>query len=162
MKIYHLHQKQFLPVSRQEAWSFFSDPHNLDKITPARLKFRILNIAQDTVIHTGQLISYRIRIMPLVWVNWLTEITAVKEGEYFTDDQRIGPYALWQHQHHFREVSGGVEMTDEVTYALPLGIAGRAVHRIFVRHELAAIFDYRRHVLEKKFRKVNARESIPV
>lgn len=151
MKIYRLRQKQFLPITLQEAWDFFSDPHNLEAITPGRLRFRILSVSRQGRLYPGQLIRYRIRILPLVWVNWLTEITAVKEGEYFIDDQRSGPYALWQHQHHFREVPGGVEMTDEVHYALPFGLPGRWIHAIFVGHEVAAIFAHRRRILEEKF-----------
>lgn len=160
MKIYHLRQKQFLPVSLQDAWDFFSNPRNLDEITPPRLQFRIVNVSEDRGVYAGQFIRYNIRLLPYVWVGWLTEITAARDREYFIDDQRSGPYALWQHRHAFREVPGGVEMSDEVTYALPFGFLGEWVHRIFVRRELDSIFAYRRTVLEKKFSKENQQQSI--
>jgi len=161
MKIYHLTQKQFLPITLGEAWSFFSNPHNLGDITPAGLRFQIKNISLASNIYEGQIIHYTIRILPFVWVTWLTEITKVKHHTYFIDDQRVGPYALWHHQHHFREVDGGVEMLDAVTYAVPFGILGIIAHRVFVRRQLRGIFSHRRNVLEKKFKAdINAKEAI--
>lgn len=161
MKIYHFTQNQFLPISPGEAWTFFSNPHNLGDITPAGLRFQIKNIGLDAGIYEGQMIHYRIRILPFVWVTWLTEITKVKHHAYFIDDQRIGPYALWHHQHHFREVDGGVEMHDAVTYAVPFGFLGTFAHRVFVRGQLRGIFSHRRSVLEKKFKaNLNAKELI--
>ncbi|MGC1243343.1 MAG: SRPBCC family protein [Chryseosolibacter sp.] len=162
MKIYHIKQVQFLPASLDQAWSFFADPGNLNEITPPGLQFSIQFISRKEQIYPGQLIGYRIRILPLIWVTWLTEITAVKAGEYFIDDQRNGPYALWHHQHHFREVPGGVEITDEVNYAIPLGWLGQIVHRLFVGPQLQRIFAYRRRILNERFRMENTQEIITV
>lgn len=154
MKIYHLRQEQLLPINLRECWSFFSDPGNLEAITPPRMKFTIQNISGKG-IYPGQLIRYRITIFSFYQVNWLTEITAVKEQEYFIDDQRIGPYALWYHYHHFREVENGVLMTDEVTYALPFGWLGQWAHALLIGRELNTIFEYRRRVLDARFSKEN-------
>ncbi len=151
MKVYHINQIQFLPVKLEQAWDFFCDPRNLEDITPAAMQFRILNISRPGRIYEGQIIHYKIRILPFVWVNWLTEITKVNAGEYFIDDQRIGPYRLWHHQHHFKEVEGGVEMCDSVAYAIPYGWLGRLAHWLFVGKQLKAIFQYRRSVLERQF-----------
>ena len=162
MKIYRIRQEQFLPIAMKAAWDFFSDPANLEEITPPGMRFRILHTSGQGKMYPGQLIHYRIKILPFVWVTWLTEITQMKTGEYFTDDQRKGPYALWHHQHHFRKVPGGVEMTDEVTYALPFGWLGQWAHGIFVRDQLNGIFDYRRRILEKKFKKQSTLQTVPV
>ena len=85
-------------------------------------------------------------------MHWVTEITQVKENIYFIDEQRFGPYALWHHQHHFKEVPGGVEMTDEVNYAIPFGPLGRLAHFIFVDREVNRIFDHRFKVLDAFFK----------
>jgi ligand-binding SRPBCC domain-containing protein len=85
-------------------------------------------------------------------VNWLTEITQVKESSYFIDDQRFGPYALWHHQHVFKTVNGGIEMVDEVNYALPFGWIGRLAHALFVKRQLKSIFSHRYRILENRFR----------
>jgi penicillin-binding protein 2 len=84
-------------------------------------------------------------------VRWVTEITHVQEPQYFADEQRFGPYALWHHKHHFKSVAGGIEMTDEVDYAIPLGLLGRLAHWIFVGRAVNRIFDHRYTVLEKYF-----------
>lgn len=162
MKTYSIKQVQLLPVTLDEAWDFFSEPLNLNDITPPDMNFRIEFVSRPGKIYAGQLIGYRIRILPWIWVRWLTEITAVKRGEYFIDDQRSGPYALWHHQHHFRTVPGGVEMTDEVNYAVPYGWLGRLANRFFVAPRLRTIFAYRHHILEKKFARTYTQNTIPV
>lgn len=88
----------------------------------------------------------------MITVHWVTEITHVQKPLYFVDEQRFGPYALWHHQHSFKEVDNGVEMTDEVNYAIPLGMLGRLAHWIFVGGEVNRIFDHRYAVLEKYFK----------
>jgi ligand-binding SRPBCC domain-containing protein len=152
MKIYQLKRKQFLPITLEQAWRFFSTPNNLITITPPSMDFRVVYISGDeTQLYAGQMINYRIRIFPGIVAGWTTEITHVKDSYRFVDEQRFGPYALWHHQHHFREVSGGIEMTDEVNYAIPLGWLGRLVHWLFVGKRVNDIFDYRYKVLENIF-----------
>src|SRR5579862_7988793 len=144
MKIYNLKQKQFLPVSIEEAWNFFTNPKNLTKITPDGMEFIIDYISGDEKkTYAGQIIKYRIKIFPGMTVKWTTEITHLKENHYFVDEQRFGPYSLWHHQHHFKEVDGGVEMTDEVNYAMPFGLLGKFAHWLWVGREVKRIFDYR-------------------
>lgn len=151
MKIYHLKRKQILPITLTEAWDFFSTPRNLSRITPEQMGFKILYSSGGEKTYAGQIIRYKVSILPLITLHWVTEITHVKEPFYFVDEQRFGPYALWHHQHMFKEVPGGVEMTDELNYAIPLGILGRFAHWIFVGREVNRIFDYRFQVLEKFF-----------
>ena len=152
MKVYNLKRTQFLPISLSEAWNFFSTPRNLSKITPGHMGFKILYVSGGEKAYAGQIIRYQISILPGIKVHWVTEITQVQESHYFIDEQRFGPYALWHHQHHFIEVPGGVKMTDEVNYAIPLGILGRLAHFIFVGREVNRIFDHRFIVLEEFFR----------
>lgn len=154
MKIYHLKRKQFLPITLEEAWRFFSTPRNLASITPAYMNFNILYVSlEDKGVYPGQIIRYKVNILPGINVNWVTEITHVHKPYYFIDEQRFGPYALWHHQHHFEEVQGGIEMTDEVHYAIPFGFIGRLANWLFVDKKVNAIFDYRYAVLEKLFTK---------
>jgi len=102
-------------------------------------------------IYPGQLIEYKLRPLPWLRTRWLTEITQVDEGHYFVDEQRRGPYKLWHHQHHFREIQGGVEMTDLVHYLIPFGFLGDLVGALFVRRRLEEIFAYRRQVISSVF-----------
>ena len=151
MKIYHLKRTQFLPITLQEAWDFFSTPKNLEKITPAHMKFKVLYISGGEKTYAGQIIRYKVAVLPGISVNWMTEITQVNEPYLFVDEQRFGPYALWHHQHHFREVEGGVEMTDELNYAIPYGILGRLANSIFVEREVNTIFEHRFKILGQFF-----------
>ena len=152
MKIYNLKRVQTLPISLQEAWEFFSTPRNLSKITPAHMGFTILYVSGGEKTYPGQIIRYKVQVIPGIKMDWVTEITHVHEPTYFVDEQRFGPYALWHHQHHFKEVPGGVEMTDEVNYAIPFGVLGQLANFIFVGKEVNRIFDYRFKILEEYFK----------
>lgn len=103
-------------------------------------------------MYAGQLIEYRVSPLLGIPMYWMTEITQVVEGKYFIDEQRFGPYSLWHHQHHFREVEGGVEMTDIVHYKIPMGILGVVADKLFVRKKLETIFDYRYVAVDKLFK----------
>ena len=149
--IHALEQEQFLPISMAEAWEFFSSPRNLDAITPPELGFRIESLRSEKM-HEGQIITYKVKIIPGVWIPWVTEIKAVDEGKSFVDEQRFGPYKFWHHRHWFEETEGGVLMKDLVHYAMPFWPFGEVGHGIFVRPKLERIFGFRREILDKRFR----------
>jgi ligand-binding SRPBCC domain-containing protein len=146
MKIYTLHKKQKLPISMEKAWEFLSSPKNLKTITPEYMSFNILSGAEKPMF-AGQLIQYIVTPILGIKTKWVTEITHVKEGEYFVDEQRFGPYALWHHKHFIREIDGGVEMEDIIDYKVPLGILGQIAHPILVKPKLEEIFAYRQKKL---------------
>ena len=150
MKIYTLHAKQFLPITLDEAWDFFSDPMNLNTITPDDMGFKTLSGA-DRKMYPGQIIQYIVTPLLNIPMKWVTEITHVDHKKFFVDGQRFGPYALWHHKHFFKEVPGGVEMEDIVDYKLPMGILGQLMHPILVKPRLYQIFDYRRKKLIELF-----------
>lgn len=152
MKIYKLHQKQNLPITKQEAWDFLSDPKNLKVITPDYMGFYILSGA-DRPMFAGQIIQYIVTPVLGIKTKWVTEITHVIDGEYFVDEQRFGPYSLWHHKHFIKEIDGGVEMEDIIDYKVPMGILGQLVHPILVKPKLKEIFDYRTKKLEELFGK---------
>jgi len=152
MKTYKLKAVQKLPISIIEGWEFFSSPKNLQEITPNDIGFIITSEHEpNEKAYAGQIITYIISPVLGIPLRWMTEITHVKDHDYFVDEQRFGPYALWHHTHQFKEISGGIEMTDTVHYALPMGFLGRLAHVIFVKKKLEKIFEYRSNVLKKKF-----------
>jgi ligand-binding SRPBCC domain-containing protein len=99
----------------------------------------------------GQIIQYIVTPVLGIKTNWVTEITHVIDQQYFVDEQRFGPYALWHHKHFLKEVPGGVEMEDIIDYKVPFGLLGRLVHPILVKPKLSEIFDYRKIKLEELF-----------
>ena len=150
-KVYSLSTVQVMPVSLEKAWDFFSRPQNLRDITPSNLGFTILSKYHGDRMYPGQIIEYKVSPVLGIPLYWMTEITHVLDGKYFVDEQRFGPYALWHHQHHFRQVAQGVEMTDIVHYKLPLGMLGDIAHSLFVKKQLAHIFEFRRQKVIELF-----------
>ncbi|TDO22064.1 SRPBCC family protein [Pedobacter duraquae] len=152
MKSYHLEFNQLLPITLTEAWSFFSNPLNLQKITPKEMAFTVTSKMPDPVqMYPGMIITYKVSPMLGIKLDWMTEITQVEEGKYFIDEQRFGPYRFWHHQHHFTEVPDGVMMHDILTYGLPMGIFGRIANNLFVAAKLQEIFNYRKKQVEILF-----------
>ncbi len=139
---HRLIREQRLPEPPAVVFPFFADAHNLERITPPWLGFRILTPA-PIAMRAGTRIEYRLRLAGIP-LRWRTVILDWKPDEGFVDLQESGPYALWHHEHRFRPVGDGTAMTDRVEYTLPFGPLGRATHAVAVRRALEAIFDYRR------------------
>jgi ligand-binding SRPBCC domain-containing protein len=153
---------QKIPVSLDKAWDFFSNPANLQAITPPGMDFRVISKHHGDRMYAGQIIEYKVKPLAGIPVYWMTEITQVKDREYFIDEQRFGPYTLWHHQHHFKAINGGVEMTDIVHYKNPLWILGKFANYLFVKNKLKMIFGYRFQQVEKLFGKWPGGQSIQV
>ena len=150
MRVFQIKQVQVLPIALAEAWTFFCDPRNLGTITPDWLCFDIRSEAPP-YMYPGCIIEYRIRALAGLPMTWVTEITHVAAPHSFVDEQRFGPYRFWHHQHHFRAVGEGVEMTDIVHYAMPYGVLGLAVLKLVVAKRLQRIFEFRRQKLIELF-----------
>jgi ligand-binding SRPBCC domain-containing protein len=142
---------QKIPISLDKAWEFFSNPANLQVITPDNMGFKVISKHHGDTIYAGQIIEYILKPVLGIPLYWMTEITQVKSKAYFIDEQRFGPYTLWHHQHHFKAIEGGVEMTDIVHYKNPLWIFGRMANTLFVKKKLDAIFEYRYKKVEELF-----------
>ena len=147
-RMYRLKKVQFLPIKLEEAWNFFSSPSNLTKITPPGLGFNIISEHHGEKMYAGQLIEYTVRPVLGIPVYWMTEITNVEPMKYFIDEQRYGPYSFWHHQHHFKEMDGGVEMTDIVHYKIAFWFFGDIANALFVKKQLQNIFDFREKVVK--------------
>ncbi len=149
-KVYRFSTEQQLKMTLDEAWDFFSNPANLQAITPDALSFKILTPDLGRM-YSGQVIEYKVRPVLNIPVYWMTEITHVSDKQYFVDEQRFGPYSLWHHQHHFTANNNGVMMKDIVHYKLPFWILGDIANSLFVKNKLKEIFDFRKKVIEEKF-----------
>nr|WP_256474551.1 SRPBCC family protein [Mucilaginibacter aurantiaciroseus] len=125
------------------------------KITPADMRFVVTSdYTAQTKMYAGMIITYKISPLLGIKMNWMTEITQVVDGKYFVDEQRFGPYALWHHQHHFKEIPGGVEMTDILHYAIPFSVLGTIANNVFVGKKVKQVFEYRIKAVEDLFGKM--------
>jgi ligand-binding SRPBCC domain-containing protein len=148
MPLERLERQQIICTTLAEAWSFYARPDNLASITPSSLGFRVTSSPQQ--MYAGMIITYTVTPFLGLPFNWVSEITQCREPVFFVDEQRIGPYKFWHHQHHFREIPDGVEVRDLVHYQLPFGPLS-SIASGFVRSRLEEIFTYRRETIEKLF-----------
>lgn len=150
-KVYSLKTIQKIPVDMNAAWNFFGNPGNLKDITPENLGFQVKSKHYGETMYPGQIIEYTVSPLFGIPLYWMTEITHVKDSEYFVDEQRFGPYSLWHHQHHFKSIGNGVEMTDIVHYKIPFWFLGDIANQLFVQNQLKKIFEFRFKIVEEKF-----------
>jgi ligand-binding SRPBCC domain-containing protein len=151
MQPFKLEKQLFIPADIQTVWKFFSDPHNLQKITPKDMKFDVVKCPDVDEIFTGMEIEYRVSPLLKIPLKWVTLIKSVTSPHSFTDTQTTGPYSLWEHTHTFEAKDNGVLMTDSVLYKLPFGPFGLIAHSLLVRKKLEHIFEYREAIIKDVF-----------
>lgn len=151
MAFYQFKKEQFINASLNEVWEFISSPKNLKEITPKHMGFDITSDNKNEKMYQGMIISYIVKPILGIPTTWVTEITHVVDRKYFVDEQRIGPYKLWHHQHILEEKNGGVFMKDIITYEPPMGFLGAIANRIFIKKQLNNIFKYRFQAVNQKF-----------
>ena len=150
MKIFKLKYSQKLPISLNEAWEFLSSPNNLELITPKSMDFTIIDWDQKKA-YPGQIIQYTVKPLLGIKINWVTEITQVRDKEFFIDEQRFGPYTFWHHKHFIKEIEGGIIMEDVIHYKPPFGLIGVLLNFLFINSKLNSVFKHRELELIKTF-----------
>lgn len=142
---------QLIKTDIDTLWEFMSSPKNLQAITPKSMLFKITSDNKDEKMYPGMIISYKVAPVLNIPMTWVTEITQVKKHAFFIDNQVIGPYKLWHHQHIFEPTKDGILMKDIITYAPPFGIIGKIANFLFIKRKVESIFDFRFEILEEKF-----------
>jgi len=148
--VHYLQREQIIPAPVQKVWDYFCDPKNLNEITPPDMNFEIVQ-GGDVKMYEGQIIEYRVEFLRGVRSLWLTEIAHVRDGEYFVDEQRVGPYRFWYHEHMFKKVPNGTRMMDRVTYVVPFWMLGDLLNAVWISRRLDHIFDFRRQKIVELF-----------
>jgi ligand-binding SRPBCC domain-containing protein len=135
-----LERTQVVPIPIDEAFAFFADARNLERITPPWLRFQIVEAPVE--LHAGARLRYRLTLFGIP-IRWRTEIVEWSPPRGFVDVQRRGPVLVWEHTHRLTAVAGGTEIYDHVRYRLFFGPLGWLVRRLLVRGWVESIFDYR-------------------
>ena len=148
--VHYLHREQIIPAPVEVVWAYFCEPKNLNEITPPEINFEIIR-GGNVKMYEGQVIEYRVEFLRGVRSLWLTEISHVRDGAYFVDEQRVGPYRFWYHEHVFEACETGTKMTDRVTYVIPFGILGDVLNKIWISNRLESIFNFRSQKIVELF-----------
>jgi len=153
MAVFQLRTEQKIPAGISEVWDFISSPANLKRITPEHMGFEITSGELPKKMYPGMIITYKVKPLLGISMTWVTEITHVVEKEYFVDEQRAGPYAMWHHEHKIKPIEGGTLMEDLITYRPPLGFLGNIANTLIIKKQLKGIFAYREKAVEEIFGK---------
>ena len=151
MSFTQIHREQLVKTDINTLWDFMSSPKNLETITPESMMFKITSKNKDEKMYPGMIITYIVSPLLKIKLTWMTEITQVKEKSFFIDEQRLGPYTMWHHQHIFKQTKEGVLMKDIITYIPPFGIIGKIANFLFIKNKVNQIFDYRNKKINSLF-----------
>ena len=151
MAFYQFTKQQSFKQPIGQLWDFISNPKNLKKITPDYMGFDITSGELPDEMYEGMIISYKVSPVFGIKTTWVTEITHVKYRKYFIDEQRIGPYKIWHHQHFLESTQSGTLMSDIVSYQPPFGFLGSIANNILIKKKLDEIFNYRLKALCELF-----------
>lgn len=147
--VYRLERFTYIPRPPREVFAFFADAHNLERITPRFLRFRI--VKPDPIgMHAGARIDYELRLYG-IRLRWKTVIEEFDPERSFVDVQLSGPYRAWRQRHEFVDTAAGTEMHDRVDYEMPFGLIGSIARWLFVRKALERVFDYRAKAIGEYF-----------
>lgn len=152
MAFFQFTKEQVIKAQLDEVWEFISSPANLKKITPPAMAFEITSPNLPEKMYQGMIISYKVKPIAGIKTSWISEITHLKEKEFFVDEQRVGPYKMWHHQHILNQHTEGVLMKDIISYQPPFGFLGRIFNSLLIKKKLKNIFDYRQQAIEKTFK----------
>ena len=151
MAFYQFKKQQKIRTTIDEIWKFISSPTNLKEITPDYMGFDIKTKDLQDKMYAGMVINYEVSPLLGIKTTWVTEITQVKDKKYFVDEQKVGPYSLWHHQHIIEPLDDGILMTDIVSYQPPFGFLGALANKLIIKNKLNEIFDFRTNAIEKRF-----------
>lgn len=151
MSVYRLQDEILINAPLDEVWDFFTDPRNLEKITPKEMAFTNVYEPDAEKVYPGMLLVYKVSPLLGIPITWITEITHVEPKKRFVDDQLKGPFGMWHHIHEFEQVDGGTLARDILYYSMPFGILGRLAHSFTVAKQTKEIFNFRKMALEKIF-----------
>lgn len=139
--------EQTVDAPLDSVFSFFADPKNLEAITPPSLQFAIVRAPER--MSRGAQITYALSLHR-IGMRWKTMIARWDPPHCFVDVQLHGPYTLWRHRHSFLPVATGVQIKDEVQYALPFAPFGN-LSAPFVERDIRAIFEHRNSKISERF-----------
>lgn len=139
-------------------FAFFSNPQNLEELTPDWLHFEILT-PMPVEMAAGTCIDYRLRWYG-IRLRWRSEIAAWEPPGRFVDRQIRGPYRVWIHEHSFADLNGGTLVGDTVEYATRGG-GGILIDKWLVGRDLDRIFTYRHNRLRERFEIPNQQSPAP-
>ena len=143
--LYTLYTKFEVKNNISETWKFFTNVKNISKIMPKELNFNVTSKTSKQV-YEGEIISFRTKIpkIPFLKTNIISEIKKISDEEYFVDQQISGPYKIWYHEHHFKKSKNNTTIiTEKINYKLYFHPFSRVLHKLFIRKQLAKLFQYR-------------------
>lgn len=152
MAVHKLKDEVLIKASLEDVWNFFSNPKNLQRITPQSMGFKHVYEPEAEKVYPGMLLVYKVSPLLGIPLTWVTEITAVETQRRFVDNQRIGPFGMWHHIHEFEATSEGTLARDILYYKMPFGFLGELVHGITVKKQTREMFEYRKQALKKIFK----------
>ncbi|MEO0788962.1 MAG: SRPBCC family protein [Bacteroidota bacterium] len=147
MPTYYMEYRQVVEHPREKVWNFFSQPHNLSRLSPKDAGVVIVSPQPGILMYTGIIVHLKMGPSWAPKLHWHSKITQIQAPDYFIDEQLSGPFAQWHHEHRFVAIDDNrTEIIDILHYAPPFGPIGALANWLFVRRQLEQVFKYRQEI----------------
>lgn len=101
------------------------------------------------LISLNEMVTWKARHFGLQFT-MTSKITAMEKSSCFTDEMTKGPFKKLHHQHLFRVIDSGTEMTDIFEFEAPFGLLGKLVERIILKSYMKNLLIERNNVIKKE------------
>ncbi len=137
----HIYEKRsVINTSIARMIAFHNEPKALGTLTPPPI-FMQLHRDDRKSLSEGE-IEFTLWFL-FIPIRWIARHEAGPTETSFADRQVKGPMGYWRHEHIFREVPGGVELTDRVKLGHRPGVQGILTRLAFDGLPLRMLFFYR-------------------
>lgn len=132
-------------MSADQLFAWHERPGVLSRLTPPWEQLRIEHT--DASLRDGARTIIRMRVGP-TWQRWVAEHRDYERGRFFRDVQVHGPFARWEHEHHFEPIDADrCRLIDRIEYVPPFGRLGQWLSRDAVARKLGRTFAWRHRTL---------------
>ncbi|HMC99080.1 MAG TPA: SRPBCC family protein [Ferruginibacter sp.] len=77
-----------------------------------------------------------------------SRIAAMQTPLHFIDEMEKGDFKSFRHEHHFKEVTNGTIMIDQVNFESPYGALGRWINSLYLKKYLEKLLINRNNVIK--------------
>lgn len=139
--VIHYEKRSVLPhTTIQQVWDFHARSNAFQLLTPPPMFVQVRDNQLTSLTNGDIRFTLWLVFIPVAW--WARHQPGPIETS-FADLMVEGPMAYWRHEHIFRAVADGVELTDHITLAHKPGLAGLFTRLFFDGLPLRILFFYR-------------------
>ena len=121
---------------------------NLHKISTAETNEKAIAGVMNGLINENETVTWEAKHL-FKTRQFTSRIAVMQKPLFFIDEMTRGDFKSFRHEHHFKAVSNGTIMIDQVDFESPLGVIGKWVNTVYLKNYLEKILVTRNNVIKE-------------